>query len=474
MGQCTSKPIDNIISDDLLFNRYEGKGIFAFYRSLIHELSNHKSADLSKIFNDTDFDNFTGYLSRGVPDFYHNLVQESLPNFNPNGIDALLALIIIGTYYGVRSEEYNNYKMNIYKFNYMDYHDLSILDIPIDCLEHMNKKFINPEKTIMDTYYPESEDPNCYRIPNTCTLIIYSDWATGTRSALNLIAEVAEFKPDYLIHLGDVYYSGRVEEYKSRYIRPIEQYFLSQCPTAKIFMLPGNHDYYSGTDGVHYTLRHFKQNRSFFSMYNDNVQIEGFDTGFNDSDCFHDVIHGVYNTYLVESELDWHKNRIAVSKEHQRKLLLLSHHQIISPWSPAGTINGKTAPINPRLFSQCKDFLNDTELWLYGHDHTFAIMEPYIYEDITIKRARLIGNGDCQYRSDETMGQIYNFEVSDVPVPNVKNIYPSSRMNLLNNSFVLLKIKPTYIRVIYYEIPQITVNTFKSPQILFKEKILLK
>lgn len=73
--------------------------------------------------------------------------------------------------------------------------------------------------------------------------------------------------------------------------------------------------------------------------------------------------------------------------------------------------------------------MDDIELWLFGHDHSLAIYEPYRYEDVTSKAGRLIGNGACQYREDSISNYLTTthgtFEASEdeVPRPVIKNIF---------------------------------------------------
>ncbi len=53
--------------------------------------------------------------------------------------------------------------------------------------------------------------PNCF--PDTATIAVIGDWGTGMNDALVLLQQIkANFKPDVLLHLGDVYYSGLPSE----------------------------------------------------------------------------------------------------------------------------------------------------------------------------------------------------------------------------------------------------------------------
>ena len=402
------------------------------------------------------------------------MLANELPNFDPNSLEGLICLIIIGICYGVGSPEYCTVKDNLFLTTTYDW---NWLEIPLDQMSTKKQKFHNPEKTLIGQFYPENLDPNCYSIAESGRIVIFSDWATGTESAIAAVKAIAKFKPDYLIHLGDVYYSGRRVEQQKRLVQPLNAYLPVQT---KVFLLFGNHDYYSGTEGIDYSLKVFGQNATYFSLYNSSLQIEGFDTGFNDSNCLKTLMPATYCTYIVDEELTWHKNRISVSKQQQRNTILLSHHQIISPWSAIGSLDGKSSPINHVFFDQVADFVSDSVLWFYGHEHAFAMLEPYTYNDVVIERPRLIGNGSCQARTNmvsyyetSTAG---NFEVSPkvVPSPQLKDVFPSSFDNLLNNSFAVLDYTSKQIIVTYYELPQYKLGKFLAPEVLYRETIPLK
>jgi hypothetical protein len=468
--------------DDDTFNRWEGNGLLSVYQSILSEHGKEKFRtnffphlkDLREpILDDqTSISKLFDYLRGGIDIYYENILDGSIDNFEPNSMDSVFALLVVGLHYGLNSKEYYKIRDLLFKTSYFD---LEYLEIPIKNVMHLNKKFQAPEKNIWGNFYSEAKDPNCYRIPETCTIALFSDWATGSRSAINLSKEVAKLVPDYVVNLGDTYYSGTVSETKSRLVDPIKNYILKECPKTRVFMIPGNHDLYSGMHGVKYALKEFGQNNLFFSLYNSKVQFQGINTGFNDSNCFNTFLHTAYNTYLEDSEMEWHEHRINQRKD--RKLIVLSHHMPISAWSPAGNIDDKTSPVNPKLFGQFKFCMNDIDLWLYGHDHSFSIFEPYTYDSVTLKAGRLIGNGACQYR-EQSMSHYEittpgSFEVGEeVPRPVIKDVFPGLLDNLLNNSFVLMNIGLDSIRINYYEIPQIALGIFGNPKILYYEDIL--
>lgn len=485
-------PFDNEFIDDNDFKHYEGYGLVSVYQSIMGELGDKKESTLHSFLSHLHPDAITNnksnldelhsisklhlHLSKGIDSYYASIINGTIDSFEPNSIDSVLALLIIGIYYGVRSSEYKKIKGLLFKGSYYDIH---YLEVPIENIMHLRKKFHAPEKNIWGAFYNENKDPNCYSIAENCTIAIFSDWATGTKSAICLADAVATFLPDYVIHLGDVYYSGTVSETKDRLVQPIKNHILSKSRNAQVFMVPGNHDYYSGTKGVKYALKAFGQNASFFSLYNSKLQIEGLDTGFNDSDCFSTFFETAHNTTVMQSELDWHLHRIKTAQQSNRKLILLSHHQPVSPWRPAGNIDNKTSPVNPLLFSQFKDVMPQIDMWMYGHDHSFAILEPYTYDNATLKAGRLIGNGACQYRENalsyyETpVPTSFDVNPDIVPCPVVKSVFPGAFDNLLNASFVILNITSSSVNIAYYELPQTQLGVFGLPNMLYSEDMPL-
>jgi predicted phosphohydrolase len=375
---------------------------------------------------------------------------------------------VIGTYYGIDSAPYQKLKSDLLTNTI---HDIGILEIPIACIKHRMKKIQVPEKTIFGTFLDEKDDPNCYRIQNTGRIALFSDWATGSNSALNVAKEIAKLSPDIIIHLGDVYYSGRLSEHRENFVKPIKEIILSKCPQTRVFFIPGNHDYYAGCNGIKYSLKAFSQHSTYFHLYNDKLDIHGFDTGLNDSDCFKQYSSGDHNTFIDQQELDWHKFRIENS---QRKLILLSHHPLVTPWYHP-SLGRDVSPLNNNLFEQLHDVIPKAEAWFSGHVHEFDILEPYTYKDITASRLRLIGNGSAQSRKFELPSVSDTEETSFDQKLHAKSkrIYPGTFDGLLNCSFVILDLTPNNISVKYYEIPQISLGKFVSAKILYQEIIIL-
>jgi len=161
-----------------------------------------------------------------------------------------------------------------------------------------------------------------------------------------------------------VYYSGTPEESRKRFLEIIERAGPSK-DTCRYFALPGNHDYYSGGYGYFDDiLPALGQEASYFNLRNSNWQIIGLDSG--------------YEEYaLHKPQLEWLNAQL---DEPARRSILLSHHQLFSPYDhrvTKGRLLTATEALLPRIYA-----------WFWGHEHRCVIMGDHM----GIK-ARCIGHG---------------------------------------------------------------------------------
>src|SRR5271154_6914021 len=73
------------------------------------------------------------------------------------------------------------------------------------------------------TYHPvvsarSANDMGVYFLPDTSTIGIAGDWATGTAEAARVADQMSLAKSDYNIHLGDVYYVGGQAEVNENFL----------------------------------------------------------------------------------------------------------------------------------------------------------------------------------------------------------------------------------------------------------------
>jgi hypothetical protein len=203
-----------------------------------------------------------------------------------------------------------------------------------------------------------------YELPHDAIVALFSDWGTGEPTAQRVMQQVAAARPTHAIHLGDVYYSGTPQESQKRFLEIIERAGPSK-DTCRYFALPGNHDYYSGGYGYFDDiLPALGQEASYFNLRNSNWQIIGLDSGYKE--------YALHNP-----QLEWLNAQLDAPV---RRSILLSHHQLFSPYDNRVT--------RSRLLKATEALLPRIYAWFWGHEHRCVIMGNHMG-----MKARCIGHG---------------------------------------------------------------------------------
>src|SRR5579871_4754158 len=198
-----------------------------------------------------------------------------------------------------------------------------------------------------------------WKIPPQARIAILGDWGTGQADAQALLGAIARKKPDVVIHLGDIYYSGTEFE--------MENYFLNiwsrilDLTRVHTFTLAGNHDMYSGGAPYYQLIQKLGQPASYFCLRNDDWQFIALDTGLHDDDAL-----DAQPTYLEDTEVQWLKDKVATAAG--RHTVLLSHHQLFTAFE---SIGGQS--VNTRLLGQVGSVLPQVTVWFWGHEHNQVI-----------------------------------------------------------------------------------------------------
>jgi hypothetical protein len=274
------------------------------------------------------------------------------------------------------------------------------------------------------------------------TVALVGDWGTGTADATALLAQVAAHKPDVLIHLGDIYYSGTPSECQDNFKNVIDRVFGRPENPMPVFTLSGNHDMYSGGEGYYGLLPtlnapNMRQPASFFCLRSqDNKwQFVAMDTGLHDDDPFNvDTVL----TWLETDEQAWLTARIA---EFAGKTILLSHHQLFSALSQIGPVNGlgKLEPVNPRLLTSYVAFSKAAKqpiaAWFWGHEHMLTIYGDYQ----TLAKGRCLGCGAIPVAAaDSPFKALAN--LADVPPFREDVLLPLDEAGCYAHAFAILKL----------------------------------
>lgn len=216
-------------------------------------------------------------------------------------------------------------------------------------------------------------------LPANARIAIVSQLGTGADGAARVLKQIAAMKPDVVIHLGDIYYSGTASEVERYFLAPLSEHL--DLSKTRCFSLCGNHDAYSAGAGYYDTLLPaLSQPASYFCLRNDNWQFIALDTGL------HDRIPGRGPTYLEESEVEWLDDKLRTAGS--RQTVLLSHHQLFSAYESIGETY-----YNESLYAQVSDLIERVALWFWGHEHRMAIYETFDALKPSLARARSIGRG---------------------------------------------------------------------------------
>jgi hypothetical protein len=201
---------------------------------------------------------------------------------------------------------------------------------------------------------------------NPVTIALIADWGGGNNHAQAVSNEIRKRNPDYVIHLGDVYYAGTDDEVKKRFLN----LWPGSLTAGRSFALNSNHEMYSG--GYAYfdtTLPKFGQKASYFCLENSDWRFIGLDTGYIEHD-------------LNVEQMEWLS---ALVNESDKKNILMSHHQAFSAYESSGA--GEE-----RLQNWVKDITNKITGWFWGHEHLCVVYKSY--KGI---KGRCIGHGCFPY-----------------------------------------------------------------------------
>jgi hypothetical protein len=258
-------------------------------------------------------------------------------------------------------------------------------------------EYFGPDGTRRSIPYitPEAAGLWVVKIPDNARIALIADWGTGTPSAVALLQQVKQQKPDILIHLGDIYYSGTPDECDRHFRQIIDDIFDRANTKLPVFNMPGNHDMYSGGEGYYRLISTLNpppwaQKSSFFCLRSANKawQFLAMDTGLHDYNPLSvtDVV-----TFVDQAEEAWHLQQLDDMKGGQT--ILLSHHQLFSAFSQIGQLqaDGYYSPCNPKLLASLQKFKAAGRIaaWFWGHEHNLCVYQPYAGLD----RGRCIGHG---------------------------------------------------------------------------------
>jgi hypothetical protein len=252
-----------------------------------------------------------------------------------------------------------------------------------------------------------------FQMNDETTIAIVGDWGGGNAAGQAVANQITAIKPDHIIHLGDVYYAGTPKEVNERFLK----YWPMPQDPGRSLSLNSNHEMYSGGYGYFDTiLPTFKQPASYFNLSNQNWQLIGLDTGYDDHD-------------LHPPQADW---LAAQLQNTNRKTILFTHHQLFSAYESTDA---------SKLQAKVKPFLDAGKIygWIWGHEHLCVAYQPYM----GIK-AVCLGNGCFPYNPPTKQPQVPVEWMNDRAQPgdpDYRGIH----------TFALLKITPSQVEIKYID-----------------------
>ncbi|WGI20250.1 metallophosphoesterase [Amylibacter sp. IMCC11727] len=232
-------------------------------------------------------------------------------------------------------------------------------------------------------------------------IALIGDWGTGASDAQNVRDAAMALNPDYLIHLGDVYYTGTPQWSDLRPFVGMDDevnHLVNQWPAnmanGQSYTMNSNHEMYCGAYGLYedaLTAAPFKhqQGCTYFLLENDNYQIFGLDSAYDSPDWL--FMDGALN----QSQINFVQSKIDSSKT----TVILTHH---TPFNLTGTekISKQKGGTTVSLWNQMIEATNKKvpDYWYFGHIHDgIAYVEPKGGNYFDGCKARCTGHASMPY-----------------------------------------------------------------------------
>ncbi|GLR90902.1 metallophosphoesterase family protein [Bradyrhizobium iriomotense] len=333
----------------------------------------------------------------------------------------------------------------------------------ITTLEEYRGYFENGKRKAIPYMRAATVGPKTIEIKANARVALMGDWGTGAPPAIEILQCIADEKPDVVVHLGDIYYSGTPAECQTNFLDPVNA-ILRKDKQLPVYSLSGNHDMYCGGVGFYGLIGELNpapmtQPASFFCLRSadEKWQFLAMDTGLHDDNPV--TVAGAV-TYLEDDELAWHCDRI---REFDGRTILLSHHQLFSAFSPIGPANpeGTRSAVNPSLLKAFQKMTETKQVaaWFWGHEHTLSIYEPFT----GLKRGRCVGHGAVPV---SVIDEIYK-PLSDLDnAPSlIDQSHLATRGGVYNHGYAVLSLQPELCQAEYYQ------ATSKGRELIYRESI---
>ena len=271
-------------------------------------------------------------------------------------------------------------------------------------------------------------------------IALIGDWGTGTTDAARLMESALKLKPDIVIHMGDVYYSGTYEEFQTRYLKllPDQGAIPAQGTVPDFFMLNANHEMDGAGRGYFQTLQdsrfHLQRNSSFFSISLNSWTILGLDSAYDA-----EIPQYTKGRIAQKSQLDL----IASFRDQHSRLIVLTHH------NPIKHDGSGSEP----LWNDIADTIGKKHMpayWYFGHIHIGAAYSDLSFAGQNNVKARCTGfagiptgRGSSFFNTNGHLLESIDFYAHE-PAP--------KKPPHINNGFLMLTIEGEQLSEAYYDL----------------------
>ncbi|MGH9377936.1 MAG: metallophosphoesterase family protein [Terriglobia bacterium] len=225
--------------------------------------------------------------------------------------------------------------------------------------------------------------------PGEVKIALVGDWGTGDSTAAGVMAQMVGLLPDYIVHLGDVYYAGTGGDYL-----PLHEAtnnligFWPPVYAGKSFTLNSNHEMYSGAEGYFQALNapnspfSAQNHTSYFALQYSGWTIIGLDSAYFSTSPM--VMDGsIGGPTGIQSQ--W----IQALNLSPGKVIVLTHHNGLSD-------NGS---VMQPLWTEINGALKgDPFAWYWGHEHLGVVYKnPTLSVPPSATYCRCLGHGALPY-----------------------------------------------------------------------------
>jgi hypothetical protein len=228
--------------------------------------------------------------------------------------------------------------------------------------------------------------------PSGARIAIIGDWGTGAyidghifgshvkKCPAQLVIDGImnlDPRPDYILHLGDVYYAGTKEEERDKFIGLLDA--LPADYKGKFFTMNSNHEMYDGANGLfEVTICNPKfapqEGSTYFSLEVGDWIIVGLDSAYYDKSHLY-MDGAIFNENGGQEQVEFLKMKEEKARAEGKQLLLLTHHNPIE-YDASGFVDSKLN--EGSLWEQVVDKAlggRIPDAWYWGHIHNGIVYD---------------------------------------------------------------------------------------------------